>query len=182
LTTTFSQPFARELAGRMHLFAHNGWLAGIFDAPNFRLTRFHPVGETDSEQAFCALLDRISELWRRPNEVPPLDARLALVGTFAQELRHLGAANLLRAPRSDLARVRPGFVQAMSAFVRKAVGAEGSVDKAEVLKTVEVIADPKTLLPYRTVVKETKTFAVSAKGEAPRTSVEIEESVTTYSY
>jgi hypothetical protein len=76
----------------------------------------------------------------------------------------------------------PAFVQAMSAFVRKAVGAEGSVDKAEVLKTVEVIADPKTLLPYRTVVKETKTFAVSAKGEAPRTSVEIEESVTTYSY
>ncbi|HUF80294.1 MAG TPA: hypothetical protein VMN03_04095, partial [Burkholderiales bacterium] len=88
----------------------------------------------------------------------------------------------LKQPKRAASRVSdPAFVQAMSAFVRKAVGAEGSVDKAEVLKTVEVIADPKTLLPYRTVVKETKTFAVSAKGEAPRTSVEIEESVTTYS-
>jgi len=76
----------------------------------------------------------------------------------------------------------PAFVQAMSAFVRKTVGAEGSVDKAEVVKMVEVIADPKTLLPYRTLVKETKTFTVSAKGEAPRSSEEIEETVTTYSY
>jgi len=24
-----TQPFARELGGRMHLFAHNGWLPGI---------------------------------------------------------------------------------------------------------------------------------------------------------
>jgi hypothetical protein len=76
----------------------------------------------------------------------------------------------------------PAFVKAMSAFVRKAVAAEVSVDKAEVLKTVEVIADPKTLLPYRTVVKETKTFVVSAKGEASKTSEETEESVTKYSY
>jgi hypothetical protein len=45
-----------------------------------------------------------------------------------------------------------------------------------------VIADPKTLLPYRTVVKETKTFVVSAKGEASKTSEETEESVTKYSY
>jgi hypothetical protein len=77
----------------------------------------------------------------------------------------------------------PDFVKAMSAFVRKTLAAEEiSVDKAEVVKTVEVIADPKTLLPYRTVVKESKSFVVSAKGESPRTSEETEESVTTYSY
>lgn len=97
-----SQPFARELAGRMHLFAHNGWLAGIFAAPGFRATRFHPVGETDSEQAFCVLLDRMSELWMRPNEVPPLDERLAAVSTFAQELRRLGPANFLYADADTL--------------------------------------------------------------------------------
>ena len=34
----------------------------------------------------------------------------------------------------------PAFVKAMSAFVRKAVAAEVSVDKVAVLKTVEVIA------------------------------------------
>jgi hypothetical protein len=76
----------------------------------------------------------------------------------------------------------PSFSRATSAFVRKTVGADVSVDKADVVKTLEVIADPKTLLPYRSVMKETKTFVVSAKGEAPRTSVETQESVTTYSY
>jgi hypothetical protein len=76
----------------------------------------------------------------------------------------------------------PSFTRATRAFVRKTVGGDVSIDQAEVVKTVEVIADPKTLLPYRTVVNETKTFVVSAKGEAPRTSVETRETVTTYSY
>ena len=76
----------------------------------------------------------------------------------------------------------PSFSRATSAFVRKTVGAEVSVDKAEVEKTVEVIADPKSLLPYRSTVKETKTFVISARGEAPRASAETRESVTTYSY
>jgi hypothetical protein len=76
----------------------------------------------------------------------------------------------------------PSFSRATGAFVRKTVGADVSVDKAEVVKSVEVLADPDTLLPYRTVVKETKTFVISAKGEAPRTSVETRESTTLYSY
>jgi hypothetical protein len=76
----------------------------------------------------------------------------------------------------------PRFTRAMSAFVRRTVGAEVSIDRAEVLKSVEVIADPRTLLPYRTVVKETKSFVVSARGEAPRASEETRESVATYTY
>lgn len=89
-----TQPFARELSGRMHLFAHNGWLKGIFDAPAFRPRRFTPVGETDSERAFCVLLDRIAKLWR-PGETPSLDARLDIVAAFAGTLRMLGPANFL---------------------------------------------------------------------------------------
>src|SRR5688572_23227699 len=76
----------------------------------------------------------------------------------------------------------PRYTRATTAFVRKTIGAEVTVDSAEVMKTVEVLADPKTLLPYRSVVKETKRFVVSAKGEAPRTSEETHESFTTYSY
>ena len=77
----------------------------------------------------------------------------------------------------------PAFTRAMTAFVRKTVGtADVSVEKVEVAKTVEVIADPDKMLPYRSVVKDTKTFTVSAKGEAPRTSDETKETVTTYSY
>lgn len=90
-----TQPFVRELAGHMHLFAHNGWLRGIFDSPAFRPKRFCPVGETDSEMAFCVLLDRMTELWDRPGEIPPLDARLSVVSSFAKSLRPLGPANFL---------------------------------------------------------------------------------------
>jgi hypothetical protein len=74
------------------------------------------------------------------------------------------------------------FTRATSAFVRRTVGAGVSVDRAEVVKTVEVLADPSTLLPYRSAVTETKRFVISAKGEATRTTEETQESVTTYSY
>jgi predicted glutamine amidotransferase len=90
-----TQPFARELAGRMHLFAHNGWLPDIAGLPEFRSIRFHAVGQTDSEQAFCVLLDRLAEIWIRPGVIPPLDERIAVVSAFANSLRRLGPANFL---------------------------------------------------------------------------------------
>lgn len=55
-----SQPFARELGGRIHLFAHNGMLPGIEDDELFATRRFHRVGDTDSEQAFWVQLAGIS--------------------------------------------------------------------------------------------------------------------------
>ncbi|MFN3844256.1 MAG: class II glutamine amidotransferase [Paracoccaceae bacterium] len=90
-----AQPFAREVAGRMHCFAHNGWLPEILDTPAFGSSRFAPIGETDSEQAFCALLERLSVIWVRAGECPPLDDRLNIVASFAIELRRLGPANFL---------------------------------------------------------------------------------------
>ena len=53
-----SQPFSRELAGRQHVFAHNGDLQAQALQRGQRLGLYHPVGETDSEYAFCALLER----------------------------------------------------------------------------------------------------------------------------
>lgn len=90
-----TQPFARELAGRMHLFAHNGWLSGIEKISRLKPRRFHPVGETDSEQAFCILLDRMAEVWKQPGEIPSLASRFSTISSFAQELRALGPANFL---------------------------------------------------------------------------------------
>ena len=92
-----AQPFVRELAGRMHSFAHNGWLPGILEAPGFRSSRFAPVGETDSEQAFCALLDRLATIWREPHDIPPLEHRRAVVTAFGRDMRALGPANFLYA-------------------------------------------------------------------------------------
>ncbi|MGB3611629.1 MAG: class II glutamine amidotransferase [Cellvibrio sp.] len=49
-------PFQRELWGQTWVFSHNGDLHG-FHPP---LTgRYQPVGETDSERAFCYLLERL---------------------------------------------------------------------------------------------------------------------------
>ncbi|MCA1776989.1 MAG: class II glutamine amidotransferase [Loktanella sp.] len=90
-----AQPFVRELTGRMHCFAHNGWLPGLLEAPAFLSSRFAPVGETDSEQAFCALLDDLGALWIKPGDIPPLEARLNIVTAFAAQLRQFGPANFL---------------------------------------------------------------------------------------
>ena len=90
-----SQPFVRELAGRIHLFAHNGDLPGIFGSNAFQPERFNPIGETDSERAFCILLDRMASIWTGPNVAPTLRERFAIVSEFANQLRALGPANFL---------------------------------------------------------------------------------------
>jgi predicted glutamine amidotransferase len=90
-----TQPFIRELGGRMHLFAHNGSLPHIFDKGGFDSLQFNPVGDTDSEKAFCALLERMRGLWLRPRDIPPLNERFSVVSAFAEDLRSLGPANFL---------------------------------------------------------------------------------------
>ena len=88
-----TQPFTRELGGRVHLFAHNGMFPGIERDERFAARRFRPVGDTDSEHAFCALLERMAPAWAAG--VPSLESRLALVTAFAAALRELGPANFL---------------------------------------------------------------------------------------
>jgi len=90
-----TQPFARELGGRIHLFAHNGMLPGIELDPRFPARRFQRIGDTDSEHAFCALLDRLAPLWEA--SLPGLEARRAAIHAFATELRSVGPANFVYA-------------------------------------------------------------------------------------
>jgi predicted glutamine amidotransferase len=89
-----TQPFTRELGGRTHVFAHNGMLTGIERDARFRSRRFHTIGETDSEYAFCALLERLAPLWEE-GELPAEAERIARVRELAAELRTLGPANFL---------------------------------------------------------------------------------------
>jgi glutamine amidotransferase len=88
-----TQPFTRELGGRVHLFAHNGMLPGIEGDPRFHSHRFMRIGDTDSEHAFCALLERLAPLWEAG--LPPLANRLSEIRRFASELCTLGPANFL---------------------------------------------------------------------------------------
>jgi glutamine amidotransferase len=68
-------------------------LPGIESDARFPTRRFRRIGETDSEHAFCALLERMAPAWE--NGVPSLDVRLAVISTFAEELRALGPANFV---------------------------------------------------------------------------------------
>lgn len=96
-TLTNCQPFVRELGGAMHVFAHNGNLDDGRLREQLPLSFHRPVGETDSEYAFCALLGGLTHLWLRAEGVPQLDRRMSIVAAFAEEIRGLGSANFLYA-------------------------------------------------------------------------------------
>lgn len=108
-----TQPFVRELGGRTHVFAHNGDLPGIDSCEALALGAYRPVGQTDSEHAFCALMERLRPLWTGADP-PSLDARLSLLASFAADLRALGPANFLYADGDTLfahghKRMQPGI-------------------------------------------------------------------------
>jgi predicted glutamine amidotransferase len=82
-----THPFVRELWGRHWVFAHNGTLPRVRKR---KLGRFVPIGTTDSEFAFCVLLEELRASFpdypRRPGElyrlVADVGGRLATDGTF----------------------------------------------------------------------------------------------------
>lgn len=90
-----THPFARELGGRVHLFAHNGDIPGIKDMAGNGRRPFRPVGETDSEMAFCLLLHRLQPMWLGTHQIPSLEGRLEVILDFAKEIRDLGPANFI---------------------------------------------------------------------------------------
>jgi len=93
-----TQPFLRELGGHMHAFAHNGDLPALLAEPGDPSAPCQPVGDTDSERAFCGLLACLLPLWRAARgAVPALADRLAIIAEHAAVLRRLGPANFLYA-------------------------------------------------------------------------------------
>jgi glutamine amidotransferase len=89
VTLANTHPFLRELWGRIWTFAHNGQLKGV---KRRKLVRFRPVGTTDSEHAFCWILDQLSQRW---DDLPPSgELDLALRDLFA-DLAGLGVFNVL---------------------------------------------------------------------------------------
>ncbi|HEX5631933.1 MAG TPA: class II glutamine amidotransferase, partial [Gemmatimonadales bacterium] len=82
-----THPFVRVLWGRHLVFAHNGTVKNV---RRFEVGRFQPVGSTDSEYAFCALLYRLERQFPRwPGSGPELwqavarhAAAIGRAGTF----------------------------------------------------------------------------------------------------
>lgn len=91
-----THPFRREFAGRVHTFAHNGDLPGLEQQYELEPEAVAaPVGSTDSEYAFCLLMQRMSRLWKERGEIPELSSRKQVVADFAGQMSELGPANFL---------------------------------------------------------------------------------------
>jgi predicted glutamine amidotransferase len=101
VTLANTQPFVREIAGRMHCFAHNGRLPCIEKLHSPAPAHYRPVGDTDSEYAACLLFESMAALWRG-RQVPTLQTRLAAVTRFAARMREFGPANFLYSDGSAL--------------------------------------------------------------------------------
>ena len=84
-----THPFMRELWGRYWVFAHNG------DLKDFRPRlhgNFHPVGNTDSEHAFCWLMQ---ELAKSHAGVPSIEELTLTLRELAPQLAGHGTFNFM---------------------------------------------------------------------------------------
>jgi glutamine amidotransferase len=90
-------PFVRELWGRYFVFAHNG------DLKNFtpELTgAYQPVGDTDSERAFCYLLQQLRAHFGE--QAPALPALTRFIRALSEEIATHGTFNMMLSDGSAL--------------------------------------------------------------------------------
>ena len=85
-----THPFVRELWGRYWIFAHNGTLENF--APELG-GLYRPVGRTDSELAFCHLLETLHALF--PRAQPDLPVLLPAIQQITARLAGHGRFNYL---------------------------------------------------------------------------------------
>ncbi len=85
-----THPFTRELWGRNWAFAHNGKLKNVKKWP---LEFYNPIGTTDSEYAFCWILDQIRKEYPTP---PKSTAKLKrFIKTLSDDVAANGIFNML---------------------------------------------------------------------------------------
>ena len=84
-----THPFQRELWGRYRVFAHNGDLK--CSAPRLHAS-FRPVGATDSELAFCWLMQ---ELAKAHASVPPIAELTATLRELVPAIARHGTFNFM---------------------------------------------------------------------------------------
>jgi glutamine amidotransferase len=84
-----AHPFTRELWGRHWVFAHNGDLKNYH--PKLHST-FHPVGSTDSERAFCWLMQ---ELAKSHAALPTVEELTRTLRELIPQIAAFGTANIL---------------------------------------------------------------------------------------
>ena len=92
--TENTHPFERELNGRSWIFAHNGKLPRLHNRSIRPRSRFVPLGDTDSELAFCLLLDAIALGIGRSGRSSPA-MLVDIIRPVVDELATLGEFNFI---------------------------------------------------------------------------------------
>ncbi|MUH00125.1 class II glutamine amidotransferase [Scytonema sp. UIC 10036] len=83
-------PFRREMWGRYWVFAHNGDLRD-FDPQDLEF--YQPVGNTDSEKAFCLILDKLRACF--PHNKPPIEKFYLVLKEITSFIAENGIFNYL---------------------------------------------------------------------------------------
>jgi predicted glutamine amidotransferase len=92
--TANTHPFEREWNGHSWIFAHNSKLPGLADMAPRGTGRFAPMGNTDSERAFCMLLDAIATHIPNGSVIAPGEVTTA-IEPVVNELAALGEFNFI---------------------------------------------------------------------------------------
>jgi glutamine amidotransferase len=130
-----THPFVRELWGRQWVFAHNGTVRG---ARKLTLGRFRPVGDTDSERAFCMLMGGLDERFASyPRSRRVLWEAIAEIGA---ELGVRGSFNFLL---GDGEHLYARCATKLHYIVRKAPFKEATLADEEVRIDFSAVTTPK---------------------------------------
>ena len=86
-----THPFTRQMWGRNWTYAHNGQLKNHLETLSVKLHL--PVGTTDSEHAFCWILDQLHHQFN--DQEPDNITLFTYIAELAKEINKLGVFNLI---------------------------------------------------------------------------------------
>jgi predicted glutamine amidotransferase len=95
-----THPFVREMWGRHFVFAHNGTIKKV---KNLKLGRYTPIGNTDSEHAFCYLLAALQHDFPKDRRRRPT-TRTRSRGTRRRSARSAAASTCCSATATSCSR------------------------------------------------------------------------------
>ncbi len=90
LSYSNTHPFVRSLWHRDFVFAHNGDVPKVKSNKNYELKTCVPYGDTDSEHAFCFMIEKLSAINDRDTNV-----LVRSIWNVAKEIGKLGKFNFL---------------------------------------------------------------------------------------
>ena len=93
-STANTHPFEREWNGRSWVFAHNGKLLGLREKCVGSASRFRPIGDTDSELAFCHILGAVADGIGHGELYSP-ELLVSIIKPLVDELATLGEFNFI---------------------------------------------------------------------------------------